>query len=139
MSREAPAEHSSRPDSVSAAGNDPEFAVVLHTVRGDCRVEVTGDLDLVGAAVLRAVLEAAAGHSGQVSLDLGGVTSFSCAAVTALLAGRRAAADRLVMITAAAPVILVLELLGLRALFLMVPAAEHPRGLTLPASTSERR
>lgn len=95
-----------------------EVSIVVRCRQGAHRIAVTGELDLFGADALREALTSVlAATAGRVELDLGGATFFSCAAVSALVIGRNAAGDRLVLIDAAPPVRRVLDLVNLGPVF----------------------
>jgi anti-anti-sigma factor len=82
------------------------------------RVRVTGDLDERGAGQLRnALAVAATDPPASVEVDLGAVTFFSCAGITALLRARMATGGRIVVVTTSAPVRRLLDVLRLTATF----------------------
>ena len=100
---------------------DPVPAQVSVTVSrssGSPRICVAGEIDQLGAAVLRDALDrVAAEHPGRVDVDLADVTFFDCAGVSALLAAEQAAGGRLVLVAAAPAVRKVLRVLNLAAMF----------------------
>ncbi len=95
-----------------------EVAVVVRRAAGVRRVEVVGDVDQVGAAVLRDVLDkTVAEQPDRIEVDLAGATFFCCAGVAALLAARNASGGRVVLVGAAEPVRKVLTILNLTSAF----------------------
>jgi anti-anti-sigma factor len=85
---------------------------------GAVRVRVSGDIDELGAVVLRDALTSAANQRPAVVLvDLGAATFFSCAGVAALVAAHTATGGRIVLTDASTPVRRLLDLLGLTTTF----------------------
>ncbi|MFI5497063.1 STAS domain-containing protein [Actinoplanes sp. NPDC051859] len=89
-------------------------AAVRWEQAGAAVVEVTGDLDLASAPELTAVLDrVCAEHPERISVDLAGITFFSCAAVRELLSVHRRCPAALTIVRPAGRVRRVMDTLGL--------------------------
>jgi anti-anti-sigma factor len=66
-----------------------EFDVALHVREGEAVVAVRGEVDLVTAGMLQAVVEKVADAGHRLVLDLGGVTFLDSAGLAVLIAAHQ--------------------------------------------------
>jgi anti-sigma B factor antagonist len=89
------------------------LSVTAEVVDGVCVVRVTGDVDFATAGRLRDALLTSAAGGRPVVVDLSGVAFLDAAGLSALVAGRRAAAGRLTVVGATGIARRILDLTGL--------------------------
>ena len=94
-----------------APGPDP-VGVTVDGMAGAGRVAVTGEIDILTAPRLEAVLEAAVDAYDDVLVDLSGVTFMDAQGITVLLAAHRAARGTLRVVDASPQAARVLRIIG---------------------------
>lgn len=119
---------------------DLTASVVLATARGDGpHLTLAGDLDRVGAARLRAVLEDEVAPGARLSLDLSRVTHLSSEALAVLVQAfrrQRASGGGVVLEAASEPVIRTLRVSGLHRVIAVKAGPTLAAPAELAAATS---